>query len=305
MIEIKQLQYLAVCARRRSISRAAEELYTTQPNVSKVIKSLEEELGFDLFVRQGQGIRLTRRGQRVYEYACRILENVEGLLSFAGQDQVEELRVSTNPSSWMAARLTEFYTENRDADVCFYFMAASVEDIIKRCASGQDQLGFVHVMEPQMQLFQYRLGKNHLEYEELKRVKAMLYFSRHNPLSKARSLEEIPMERLRLVQCYGGEFTLNHYWDLENQEKEELLEQKVSVVTNSDYLMNKLLRHTDLGNVSGDYLSGEMAEMSAEEYSGISLYGDETPVSFGYIKKKGEKLGEWAEKLAAFVRERL
>ena len=95
MIEIKQLQYLAVCARRRSISRAAEELYTTQPNVSKVIKSLEEELGFDLFVRQGQGIRLTRRGRRVYEYACRILENVEGLLSFAGMDQVEELRVSS------------------------------------------------------------------------------------------------------------------------------------------------------------------------------------------------------------------
>ena len=136
-------------------------------------------------------------------------------------------------------------------------------------------------------------------------MRAMLYFNRHNPLSKAQSLEEIPMERLRLVQCYGDGFTLNHYWDLENQEKKELLEQKVSVVTNSDYLMNKLLRHTDLGNVSGDYLSGEMAEMSAEEYSGISLYGDETPVSFGYIKKKGEKLGEWAEKFAAFVRERL
>lgn len=136
-------------------------------------------------------------------------------------------------------------------------------------------------------------------------MKAMLYFNRHNPLSKARSLEEIPMERLRLVQCYGGEFTLNHYWDLENQEKEELLEQKVSVVTNSDYLMNKLLRYTDLGNISGDYLSGEMAEEAAEEYRGISLYKDETPVSFGYIKKKDEEPGEWAEKFAAFVRERL
>lgn len=178
MMELKQLQYLVACARRQSISRAAEELYTTQPNVSKVIKSLEEELGFDLFIRQGQGIQLTERGGRVYNYACRIMENVENITSFASMDKVEELRVSTNPSSWMAACLTEFYNEHRDADVCFYFMSASVEDIIHRCASGQDQLGFVHVMEPQMKLFQYKLGKNRLEFVELKRVKAMLYFNR-------------------------------------------------------------------------------------------------------------------------------
>ena len=44
MIETKQLQYLVVCADLKSFSRAAEVLYTTQPNVSKVIRSLEEEI---------------------------------------------------------------------------------------------------------------------------------------------------------------------------------------------------------------------------------------------------------------------
>ena len=43
MIEIKQLQYLVVCADLQSFSRAADVLYTTQPNVSRVIRSLETE----------------------------------------------------------------------------------------------------------------------------------------------------------------------------------------------------------------------------------------------------------------------
>ena len=71
MIETKQLQYLVVCAQLRSFSKAAEALYTTQPNVSKVIRMLEDELGFPVFVRQSRGITLTARGQRVYEYASR------------------------------------------------------------------------------------------------------------------------------------------------------------------------------------------------------------------------------------------
>ena len=40
MLEVKELQYFVVCADLSSFSRAAEVLYTTQPNVSKVIRSL-------------------------------------------------------------------------------------------------------------------------------------------------------------------------------------------------------------------------------------------------------------------------
>ena len=100
MIETKQLQYLVVCAQLRSFSKAAEALYTTQPNVSKVIRMLEDELGFPVFVRQSRGITLTARGQRVYEYASRAVENIEQLKSFSRMDKGEELLASWNPSSW-------------------------------------------------------------------------------------------------------------------------------------------------------------------------------------------------------------
>lgn len=302
MIETKQLQYLIVCADLQSFSRAADVLYTTQPNVSKIIRSLEEELGFAIFDRQNRGIFLTKRGRRVYEYACKAVENVNQLAAFAKMEEGEELLISCNPSSWMAACFTDFYQKYQDEAICFHIISASTEDVLKRCGNGLDDVGFVHMMEPQMLPFQYKLERNHLEFVELKRRKAMLYVGRHNPLGQKTSIEEVPMEELRLVQCYEDEFTLNHYWDIFQQEQQKRDKLRVSVITNSDYVMNRLLQHTDLGNISGAYLSHEE---ESQGYPGISLYGEEEPVIFGYVKRKEETLGKWAQNYVEFVQERL
>ena len=48
-MELTQLRYFAAVARTGNISRAAQELYVTQPNLSKSIARLEEELGVPLF----------------------------------------------------------------------------------------------------------------------------------------------------------------------------------------------------------------------------------------------------------------
>ena len=76
-MEIRQLTYFVESARIRSFSEAARKLFTTQPNVSKAIKALEEELGVDLFYRKNTGIELTEEGKVVYLYAGNILKNVD------------------------------------------------------------------------------------------------------------------------------------------------------------------------------------------------------------------------------------
>lgn len=302
MIEMKQLQFFVVCADLQSFSKAAEVLYTTQPNVSKVIKSLEEELGFELFVRQNRGIQLTGKGRHVYDYACRTIDNVQQLADFARMDKGEELLVSCNPSSWMAAGFAEFYNENKDGDVCFRIMTASTEDIIRRCADGKDDIGFVYMMESQMPSFQYKLERNRLEFLELKRTKAMLYFGARNPLGQKKTMDGIPLENVRLVQCYEDEFTLDRYWELFVQETNQKPSMKVSVITNSDYVMNELLQNTDLGNISSAYLSHKEKEL---DHPGISLYGDEEPVLFGCVRRKGEELNRWSELFLRFIEKRL
>lgn len=181
-------------------------------------------------------------------------------------------------------------------------MTASTEDVIRRCGRGLADVGFVHTMEQQMLSLHYKLEKNNLEFVELKRIKAMLYFGKQNPMGRKTSIEDISMEEVRLVQCYEDEFTLNHYWDLFRQEQEEETKARVAVITNSDYVMNDLLRNTDLGNISGAYLG---PEEESQGYPGLSLYGEEEPVLFGYVIRKGETPGVWAEQFLEFVKERL
>ena len=81
-MELRQLNCFLACARNHSLTLAAEELYTTQPHVSMVIKSLEQELGTALFIRKSKGVELTEAGRQInldWQRRCRVME--EAMLS--------------------------------------------------------------------------------------------------------------------------------------------------------------------------------------------------------------------------------
>ena len=69
MLNIKQIQYFAACAKTGSFSQAAELLFTTQSNVSKVIRSMEDDMRTQLFVRHAKGIEADT-GRRACIYPC-------------------------------------------------------------------------------------------------------------------------------------------------------------------------------------------------------------------------------------------
>lgn len=55
--------------KHKNITKAAAELYSSQPAVSRAIQSLEQELGCRLFVRNKSGVEFTHEGKILYEYA--------------------------------------------------------------------------------------------------------------------------------------------------------------------------------------------------------------------------------------------
>ena len=85
-MELKQLEYFMVACEKGSFNQAAECLYTSQPNVSKVIGMLEQELGRALFERTSRGLRVTPYGETVREYAHNILNHVSLINSLAGTE---------------------------------------------------------------------------------------------------------------------------------------------------------------------------------------------------------------------------
>lgn len=72
--------YVAKCG---SITQAAKTLMSNQPNVTRVIKSLEENLGCALFVRFHNGVVLTPEGEKLYAHVKIAVENI-----LAGEEEV-------------------------------------------------------------------------------------------------------------------------------------------------------------------------------------------------------------------------
>lgn len=80
-MNLQQLKYLNEIVRRDlNISEAAAALYTSQPGISKQIRLLEEEVGVDVFVRNGKRlVALTEPGKAVLEIAQRVLHETDNL----------------------------------------------------------------------------------------------------------------------------------------------------------------------------------------------------------------------------------
>lgn len=80
-----QLHHFVCLARAGSFVKAAEQLFITQPALSRSIKALEEELGQLLFDRIGRRIELTRFGQEVMQRGQLLLEDAHELKQSARQ----------------------------------------------------------------------------------------------------------------------------------------------------------------------------------------------------------------------------
>lgn len=76
-MELRVLKYFQEVAKEQNITKAAENLHITQPTLSRQLKSLEEELGQQLFVRSSHNIQLTNEGKLLSKRTADILNMVD------------------------------------------------------------------------------------------------------------------------------------------------------------------------------------------------------------------------------------
>ena len=80
-IDFRHLETFCRVAELKSFSRAADDLFLTQPTVSGHILSLEESLALRLFDRTGREVHLTKAGEVFLRYASKILATRKDLLN--------------------------------------------------------------------------------------------------------------------------------------------------------------------------------------------------------------------------------
>ncbi|MRG86062.1 LysR family transcriptional regulator [Salinibacillus xinjiangensis] len=76
-MEIRQINYFMEVAKREHVTDAAEVLHVAQSSVSRQIFNLEEELGVELFIREGRRVKLTHIGRRFYERMIQVMNMVD------------------------------------------------------------------------------------------------------------------------------------------------------------------------------------------------------------------------------------
>jgi len=105
-MKLQQLRYACEVARRGlNVSAAAEALHTSQPGISKQIKSLEEELGVEIFVRHGKRMAaVTEPGKAVLAIAERILAEAASLKRAGEEFANEKLGTLTVATTHTQAR---------------------------------------------------------------------------------------------------------------------------------------------------------------------------------------------------------
>ena len=299
-MDLKQLQYFVACAQTGSFSDAAKILYSTQPSVSKVIKSLEDTLGMQLFERLPRGIRLTVQGQKFYQYACRIKNEIDVLENMASRGMTKWVRISMNPSSWFANQFVDFYNETFEKNYHFQLTTAGVRSVMERVRDYMDDIGFVYILSHQQENFLHELAKNKMEFVPMYETDVIFYPGRQT------EFYDSGKEKVRLEELEGSRFIQNYqdeFFDIGSVQENafQWKDLDISVLTNSDYIMEKMLKNSKVSNVSGSYLS----ENKTGTTPGIPLELGDNKVIFGYILHKGEKTDDSVEEFLTFLKGRL
>lgn len=96
-MKFEQIRYVMAVYQTGSISKAAKQLYLSQPNISNALKNLEQELGVELFVRDTAGIRFTETGMAFVRHCKVILDEVEQINTLTKREEAVEF-VLLHPS---------------------------------------------------------------------------------------------------------------------------------------------------------------------------------------------------------------
>lgn len=82
-MNLSHLYYFRTLARVQHYTRAAEELFITQPTLSNAVSQLEKELGIPLFQKEGRNVRLTKQGREFDEYITQALDLIDKAVDIA------------------------------------------------------------------------------------------------------------------------------------------------------------------------------------------------------------------------------
>lgn len=185
-MNILHLKYAVEIAKTKSISRAAENLFMGQPNLSRAIKELEENLNITIFKRNSKGITITPEGEEFLQYAKRIISQVEEVEEIYknGRTPKQHFSASVPRASYISYAFAEFSKKiNTEIPADIFYKETNSYRTINNVVRGEYNLGIVRYQTAFDKYFKSLFEEKHLNSETISVFKYILLISKNHPLS--------------------------------------------------------------------------------------------------------------------------
>lgn len=191
-MNVMHMKYAVEIANTKSISKAAENLYMGQPNLSRAIKELEESLGITIFKRTTKGISVTPEGEEFLQYAKRIISQVEEVEEIYrnGKSKKQRFSVCVPRASYISDAFAEF-AKNIDTSVSaeFFYKETNSMRTINNIVKEDYNLGIIRYQSSFDKYFTSMFNEKKLMHETITEFSYVLLMSKSHPLADKEKIE--------------------------------------------------------------------------------------------------------------------
>ena len=290
---LNQLKYVIALSQENSINNAAKKLFISQPALTAALKSLEEEIGFDIFLRTKSGISLTVKGSEFLGYAKSVIEQYDILDAkyISGTNAKRTFHVSMQHYTFAVNAFVEVIREYGMDEFEFEIHETKTHEVIENVRDQKSEIGVLYMNDFNRDVLSKILSEAGLEFTPLFDCNIYAYMSKNNPLSSKKSVTMKDLDDYPCLVFAQGDQNSFYF-------AEEVL---------STYEYKQLVRANDratmlnlMVGINGYTLcSGIICEdLNGSDYCAVKLKTDEK-MTIGYISRKSSVLSELAEKYVA------
>ncbi len=186
-MNIQHLKYALEVAKASSLSKAAENLFIGQPNLSRAIKELETSLGITIFERSAKGVTVTPDGEEFLSYAKEILNHIDDVeLRFKNRlSKKQTLSISVPRSTYISHAFANFSNKmDRSNEVEITYKETNAYRAINNILNSNYKLGIIRYADIYDKNFKDMLTEKGLEFEVIAEFTCVLVMHRSHPLAE-------------------------------------------------------------------------------------------------------------------------
>ena len=186
-MDYTSLKYIIAVANNHSISKAAEKLFVSQPNISKAIQNIEKEVGFSIFIRTSKGVEPTIEGKELIIKANSLLNEFDDFSNEYTNKSSHNLNFSISypRATYIASAVTKYINNHQDKDsLAINLYEANSSDTIFNIVKGVCNIGIIRSNISDLSFYKNLLKQNNLDSQILYEFRMVAIMSNNHPLAK-------------------------------------------------------------------------------------------------------------------------